>query len=380
MKTRKLEKIGVELPLLGFGCMRLPLNADGSINKAATEEMVEFAMKNGVNYFDTAYMYHGQKSEGVMGEILKKYPRESFMLTTKLHPGFTEVKADVERIFEEQLKRCQTDYFDFYLIHDVDRMKLEKIQKFEIYEFLKSKQAEGKIKHIGISSHDDHDFLEKFLDMYELDFVQIQVNYVDWKLRNAEACYKLLEDRGIPCVVMEPVKGGSLAAVPDSVRNIFKTCNPEASPASFALRWVASLPNVRMVLSGMSNIEQLMENVKLMSSFEPLSETEQNAILDAVVAFNSGNTVPCTTCRYCMDCPAGVNIPGVFNLYNRQVLFGNREHYRNRLIYGTIYSDKERGSACVACGKCVEMCPQHIDIPNEIKKADEELMKVVNAG
>ncbi len=378
MKTRMLEKLNLRLPLLGFGCMRLPLAPDGSIETKAASEMVDYALKNRINYFDTAYMYHQGRSESFIGEALRQYPRESYMLTTKLHTSYTRTKADVERIFQEQLAKCQVDYFDFYLLHDVDKTRFEVIDELRIYDFLKQKQAEGKIRHIGFSSHDDHRHIAELLDRYDFDAVQLQINYLDWTLRNAEACYQLLEERGIPCIVMEPVKGGSLAEVPEAVREIFTACAPEASPASFALRWVASLPNVKMVLSGMSSMEQLVENTQVMADFIPLSGAEQEAVRAAVAIFDSLKQIPCTGCKYCIDCPVGVNIPGVFNLFNRQAIFGQKEHFRIKQFYGTIYADHEKGSACIGCERCVKLCPQHIAIPAELEKADRVLMEIIN--
>lgn len=377
MQRRTLERLDLQLPLLGFGCMRLPLNSDGSINTIAASDMVDYALKNGINYFDTAYMYHNGQSESFIGEALKKYPRESYMLTTKLHTNYTRTKAEVEKVFQEQLAKCQVDYFDFYLLHDVDRTRFELIRDLEIYDFLKQKQAEGKIRYIGFSSHDDHQHIEAFLDSYDFDVVQLQINYLDWEMRNADLCYQLLEARGIPCIVMEPVKGGSLADVPDEVSTIFKRCRPEATPASFALRWVASLPDVKMVLSGMSNMDQLVENTKVMANFTPLSDAERKAILDATAVFDAYKQIPCTGCKYCIDCPAGVNIPGVFNLYNRQAIFGQKEHFRIRQMYGTLYQAHEKGSACINCRRCIHFCPQHIDIPAELKKADQVLQEIV---
>lgn len=378
MQQRRLEQINLELPLLGFGCMRLPLNPDGAIDTLAAATMVDYALKNGINYFDTAYMYHNGQSESFIGNALKQYPRDSFMLTTKLHTNYTRTKADVEKVFQEQLAKCQVDYFDFYLLHDVDRSRFDLIRELQIYDFLKQKQAEGKIKYIGFSSHDDHQHIKKFLDNYDFDLVQLQINYLDWKMRNADLCYRLLEDRGIPCIVMEPVKGGSLANLPNPIIDIFNACNPEASPASFALRWVASLPNVKMILSGMSNMDQLMENTKVLANFIPLSDKERRAIDNAVTVFESYQQIPCTGCNYCSDCPVGVNIPGVFNLYNRQAIFGQKEYFRIKQMYGSLYQAHEKASACIACKRCLNFCPQHIDIPAELKQADQVLQEILS--
>jgi len=377
MQTRKLEKLGLELPLLGFGCMRLPVKADKTIDTVTATAMVDYALQNGINYFDTALMYHNGLSEGFIGETLKKYPRESYMLTTKLHASYLKTKEDVERIFEEQLARCRVEYFDFYLIHDVERTKFDLLREFDVYDFLKQKQSEGKIRHLGCSSHEDHEYIAKFLDMYDFDIVQLQINYVDWNLRNAEKCYQLLEERGIPCIVMEPIKGGTLADVPDGVSHIFKANNPDATPASYALRWVASLPNVKMVLSGMSTMEQLVENTKVLSGFTPLSDLEQQAIMAAAAVFESGKQIACTGCKYCSECPVGVNIPGIFSLYNRQAIFGGREHFRIKQHYGSLFAENEKGSACIDCKRCVEVCPQHIDIPAELKTAHNVLEEIL---
>ncbi len=378
MQRRTLDKLGLELPLLGFGCMRLPVNEDKTIDHRAAMAMVDYAINHGINYFDTALMYHNETSESFIGEALSHYPRESFMLTTKLHASYTKTKADVERIFNEQLERCRVDYFDFYLMHDVERTKFDLFRQFEVYEFLKQQQAAGRIKYLGFSSHDDHEQIAQFLDMYQFDVAQLQINYVDWRLRNAEQCYRVLEERGIPCIVMEPIKGGTLADVPDAVREILKASSPQATPASLALRWVASLPNVKMILSGMSSMEQLVENEQVLSEFKPLTDAEQQAIQAAVGVFEAGKQIPCTGCRYCSNCPVGVNIPDIFSLYNRHAIFGAREHFRIRQNYGSFFSDNQKASACVDCGRCVQLCPQHIAIPEELRKVHPVLMEIVN--
>ncbi len=376
MIKRELDKLGIELPLLGFGCMRLP-EKDKQIDREHAQRMVDYAMANGINYFDTALMYHQHTSEDFMGQALAKYPRESYYLTTKIHIDFAPTIEEVEKLFEEQLKKCKTDYFDFYLIHDVDRTKLPRFKEMGLYDFLKCKQNEGKVKYIGFSFHDQAEQLDEMLKTYNygFDFVQLQINYLDWELRNAKACYEVLERAGIPCVVMEPVKGGMLADVPENVAKIFSDYSNKYTPALWALRWVASLPNVKMVLSGMSSMEQLVENDKMFSAFEPLTSDEYKVVDEVFKALTDVPTLPCTGCRYCTECSIGVDIPGIFNMYNRIQIAGNREKFRIRNTFEKFMTDNQKPEACIECGQCETLCPQHIHIIDELKMCDEVIKK-----
>ena len=378
MKTRQFEKLGLTVPLLGFGTMRLPVK-DGQIDKPAAQAMVDYAMAHGVNYFDTAIMYHNFLSEDFVGEALEKYPRESYTLTSKMHVDYVNSKQEMAEMFERQLKKCRTDHFDFYLIHDVERAKFDKIRQLEVYNFIKQKQAEGAVKYIGFSFHDTAQQLQKFLEEYDyaFDVVQIQENYLDTVMREGAQQYQLLTEHDIPVIVMEPVKGGLLSNVPDSVARLFEDAKPRYSPAAWALRWVGSLPNVRIVLSGMSSMEQLRENVALFEQFTPMTDAEYQIIGQARELFSQMQQVPCTACRYCAVCPVGVAIPEIFNNYNRLKLFGEREHFRIRLTFQQHLKENQLPTACVACGACERACPQHIHIIDELKNANTAIQAIL---
>ncbi|WNY23470.1 hypothetical protein MmiHf6_07770 [Methanimicrococcus hongohii] len=370
----RLFKNNEKISLLGFGTMRLPRASDETqeIDYKTGQEMVDYAIAHGVNYFDTAYMYHEGESEIFIGEALSKYPRESFYLADKMPPWRAETKADVERIFEEQLQKCKVDYFDFYLIHNLNREHFEMAENLKIYDFLKQKQAEGKIRYIGFSFHDSPDFLETVadIDKYEWDFVQIQLNYLDWTIQDAKRQYEILNERKIPIIVMEPVRGGSLATLSKNARNILKNADPNASIASWAIRYAATFPNVLTVLSGMSDMEQVKDNVKTIENFSPLNEHDHEIIEKAVEEYQSSFKIPCTYCRYCMECPSGVHIPKVFDKYNQYFVRGDTDKNRFLSEYAWIGEERQAHN-CTGCGVCLPKCPQGIDIPKEMKKIAE---------
>lgn len=374
MKTR-LFKNKENISLLGFGTMRLPRASAETqeIDYKTGQKMVDCAVRSGVNYFDTAYMYHEGDAENFIGGALSKYPRESFCLADKMPPWLAESKDDVSRIFEEQLKKCKVDYFDFYLIHNLNKEHFEMAEKLELYDFLKQKQAEGKIRYIGFSFHDSTEFLEKVLDekhngkTYEWDFVQIQLNYLDWTIQDAKSQYEILTKRKIPIIVMEPVRGGSLATLSKGARDTFKTADPNASVASWAVRYAATLPNVITVLSGMSNPEQVKDNIKTIENFRPLTDSEYKTIEKAVKEYKASFAVPCTYCRYCMECPSGVHIPKVFDKYNQYFARGDTDKTRFLQEYAWI-GEKRQVHNCTKCGICIPKCPQGIDIPKELEK------------
>ena len=316
MEMRQYRDTGVEVSLLGMGCMRLPkLDPEKpDIDYVKAQEIIDYAYSHGVNYFDTAYVYHGGQSESFIGQALKKYPRESYFLATKMPIWCVKKQEDVERIFNEQLQKCQVDYFDFYLFHAQDAGNFKKCQEFGVYEFLSRMKAEGKIRRLGFSFHDTPEVLRHICDTYDWDFAQIQLNYLDWEMQDARTQYQILADRGIPVVVMEPVRGGALASPCDAANILFREERPDKSVASWAIRFVASLPGVLTVLSGMSDMEQVRDNVDTMTNFEPLTERDREIIDAALEAYRKKDTVPCTGCRYCMDCPFGVDIPKMFAL------------------------------------------------------------------
>ena len=375
MEMRQYRDTDVKVSLLGMGCMRLPKvdpeKEDSDYEKA--QEIIDYAYANGVNYFDTAYGYHGGQSELFVGQALKKYPRESFFLASKMPIWCVKEKGDVERIFNEQLQRCQTDYFDFYLFHSQNAANFQKCQEFGVYEFLSQMKAEGKIRRLGFSFHDTPEVLRHICDTYPWDFAQIQLNYLDWEMQDAKTQYQILNDREIPVIVMEPVRGGALASPCEAADILFREERPDKSVASWAIRFAASLPGVLTVLSGMSNMEQVRDNVDTMARFEPLTDREREVIDEALEAYRKKDTVPCTGCRYCMDCPFGVDIPKMFSLYNHYVLDRDGEDY---LEAYEAQPESERADQCQACGACMEKCPQHIRIPDQMVTIRETVEKI----
>ncbi len=369
-----VERLNCELPYLGFGAMRLPTNPDESIDKEHVKQMVAYAMENGVNYFDTAYMYHQGTSESVMGEVLSAYPRNSFYVATKLPVVALHEEGDQERIFAEQLARLQVDYFDFYLAHAVDKEKIATMEKLDTINFLLKMKQEGKIKHLGFSFHDDTECFKKALAMTDWDFVQLQLNYYDFALNEeAPTLHKLAVDANLPIFLMEPVRGGMLANMPEGGVEILKKANPNKSPATFALQWASELEGVSMTLSGMSNLDQLKENVATFSSKETLTDTERKAIAETGVFLVSYKTIGCTNCQYCLPCPVGIEIPQIFKIYNDYKLLKNV--FFTRKNYGDIPADA-KPSACIHCNQCVSACPQQLQVPDFLAMADEELSAV----
>lgn len=368
---------GTELSIsaLGLGCMRLPkvTPEKDDIDYPRAQQIVDYAYEHGINYFDTAHMYHGGMSEEFVGHALKKYDRSSYFLASKMPVWMAETPADVERIFNLQLKRLQTDYFDFYLVHALNKNVFERCKELGAYEFLARKKQEGAIRFLGFSFHDVPDQLEIICNEYKWDFAQIQLNYLDWEMQNAKRQYEILERHGLPCIVMEPVRGGLLASPCEAANRIFKEARQEKSIASWAIRYAASLPNVLTVLSGMSNLEQIQDNIDTMEHFKPLTEQEHRIIDRAVAAYKTHNTIPCTACRYCMDCPNGVEIPKMFSLYNRYVIDRNAEGYR--AAYAAL-PEAERAENCISCGVCAQHCPQAIPIPKELALIREAVAKL----
>lgn len=369
---RRYNGTALTLPLLGFGMMRLPrLDPEKpDIDEAVAQKMVDRAMAAGVNYFDTAYPYHSGLSETFVGKALKKYPRDSYFIATKMWPQLLKTEADVDRMFQHQLQKLQTDYIDFYLIHALDKRLWPKAKQLKVHEYLQKQKEAGKIRHLGFSFHDEPEVLAEIVKDRQWDFAQIQLNYVDWELYRSREQYEILTRAGIPVVVMEPLRGSSLATLTPKCLEIFKKANPEASAASWALRYVGSLPNVLVVLSGMTLPEHLEDNIRTFTNFRPLSDAERRTVAEVNRVYHNSGAVPCTNCKYCMPCPVGVEIPRIFGLYNSYKTSGD---YRRR--FGRIYAEFEpdaMASACVDCGACLKKCPQHINIPAELKKIHAE--------
>jgi predicted aldo/keto reductase-like oxidoreductase len=375
MEKRLIKKSGEELSLLGFGLMRLPLKAGTrEIDKALALEMVDYAKDKGVNYFDSAYMYHEGHSETFAGEALSRYDRSSYKLATKMPLAMIKKEEEVEKIFEEQLKKCRVEYFDYYLLHNVNRAHLKVAEDLKVYEKLKEKQRQGKIRYLGFSFHDSPETLARVIGNYDWDFTQIQLNYLDWDQQHAREQYEILEKNGIPVNVMEPVRGGSLADLGADATAIFKAADPKASIPSWAIRFAASLPGVQVVLSGMTAMEHVRDNVATMENFKPLSDAEREVIRKAVLAYRTAGAVPCTGCRYCMDCPQGVDIPQNLAVYNNYLFKKERNmpgyNFGFNMEYDRIGEEKQSHN-CVACRQCEEKCPQHIEISRQMELLQE---------
>lgn len=362
MKTRSYKGIGPELSLLGLGCMRLPLVQPGhpEIDEEKAFALVDEAMRGGIRYYDTAYFYHNGMSEPFMGRALARYPRESFYMATKMPVYSLKTPEDTARVFDEQLARLQTKYFDFYLCHALNAESFANMEKIGVYDFLRQKKAEGAIRHLGFSFHDSPEVLRTIADAHEWDFAQLQLNYLDWEMQHSAEQYHILEERGIPCVVMEPVRGGALADLGEEADAVLKAVHPDRSIASWALRYAAGLPNVMTVLSGMSSMEQLRDNLSTFEHFEPLNDAEQAALQKALQIFRQRTFVPCTGCRYCADCPQSIDIPKVFQCYNEYALHHSKRAFLDGLAE---LPEGHRPENCIACGLCASRCPQHITIP-----------------
>lgn len=373
MEKRQMEKLGLETSLLGFGCMRFPVTAEGKINEPEAEEMLAKAMAAGVNYYDTAYVYHGGDSETFVGRALKKYPRESFYLATKLPVWLVNTAEDVDKYCQEQLDKLQTEYVDFYLLHNIGIDAWKRFKALGGVERLEALREAGKIRYIGFSSHDSYEGFAEIINDREWDFCQIQLNYMDTEEQAGMKGYELTAEKNIPLIIMEPVKGGTLAGFAEDINAKFHEMDAEASVASFALRWVGSHPNVRVILSGMSNMEQVEDNLKTFETFKPLTDAEKKGIEEIVSTMRSRVQNGCTGCRYCMPCPFGVDIPGSFKAWNNYYMY---ENYNNvKWAWENEIGEKHQPKNCAECGKCEAACPQKIAIREDLKKAQADLDK-----
>lgn len=371
MEMRKMDKLGIYTSLLGFGCMRFPVNGEGKIDRPRAQEMLDKAIAAGVNYIDTAYPYHNGESEPFVGEALKKYDRSSLYIATKLPVWMVNSVEDAERIFKEQLDHLQSDYVDFYLLHAMGRERFESMRDLGVIDRLVQLKAEGKIKYLGFSFHDSYEVFEEMIHYRDWDFCQIQLNYMDTEEQAGLKGYQLAADKGIPVVVMEPVKGGSLANFAEDITARFRAMDPKASTASFALRYVGSLPGVKVILSGMSNMEQTEDNLKTFTDFKVLSDKEQQEIQDIVTLLRSRVQNGCTGCRYCMPCPAGVDIPGCFQAWNTYHMY--QKYDVVRWNWETNLGESKQAKNCIQCGKCEGVCPQKISIREDLKKVQQDL-------
>jgi predicted aldo/keto reductase-like oxidoreductase len=359
---------------LGFGMMRLaklPGGGEKDIDKAQVADMIDLYLERGFNYFDTAYFYHGGESEKVARELLiERYPRESFQFATKMPVWEMKSKDDCEKVFQDQLKRTGAKYFDNYLIHGLNRGNIKTIDEYGLWEYLKSLKERGLARQIGFSSHTTAEHLEQLFEAHpEVEFVQIQLNYADWESKDVQSrlCYETAVKYSKKIFVMEPVRGGALTALPPEVREIFFKAAPERNLASWALRFAASFPKVDIVLSGMSEMKQLVENMDTFDDFEPLTEKELGVIAKVMEELSKVPTIPCTACKYCVNnCPEKINIPAIIKLYNDFKTFRNLDANIRRYEFATANSGK--ASSCVKCGECERRCPQNIPIIETLSK------------
>ncbi len=375
------EAPDMEHKKLGFGFMRLPLtdpNDQTSIDMEQVRRMVDLFLEKGFTYFDTAYVYHDNQSEIALGEALvKRYPRDRFAIATKMPLFLLKSKEQQSSIFHEQLKNCGVDYFDYYLLHDINRMSYPIVKKLNSFEFIAEQKRAGRIRSIGFSFHEDSNLLDEVLTAYpEVDFVQLQINYLDWDNASIQSgkCYDVAVKHGKKVVVMEPVKGGTLANVPGEAEKLLKAHHPELSIASWAIRFAASPEAVMTVLSGMSNIAQLEDNISYMADFVPLTQEEQHIVKQTVSIINTSVAIPCTACRYCAPgCPKKIAIPEYFALYNAHLRDVNRYSFSPQIDYfASLVQAFGKPSECIACKKCEQICPQHLPITDFLKDVAEE--------
>lgn len=370
MERRRMENIGAEPSMLGFGCMRFPTLPDGKINEAEAEKMLDYALAHGVTYIDTAYFYHDGASEPFVGRVLEKYARDSFYLATKMPTWILKDAEDAKRVFQDQLARLRTDYIDFYLLHTMDQKKWQAVLDMGILPVLEELKKEGKIRYLGFSFHDEYEVFEEILTYRKWDFCQIQLNYMDTEEQAGMKGYQLAEKLGIPMVIMEPVRGGALAGFSPEMNQRFYELDEKASVASYALRFVGSLPNVKVILSGMSSMEQVEDNIHTFSPFQPLNEAEKNVIGQTAAELKARIQNGCTGCRYCMPCPHGVDIPGNFKIWNTYHMYRKYESVR---FPWEGMKEERKPKNCVECGKCEVACPQKIPIREHLKRVQADL-------
>lgn len=366
---------------LGFGLMRLPRlnpNDEGSIDLEQTKQMVDTFLQRGFTYFDTAWMYCAFKSENAVKDVLtSRHPRESYTLATKLHAAYIHSLDDRDAIFNTQREKTGVEYFDYYLLHDVGAEHYEIYKKYDCFAWIAEKKRQGLIKHMGFSFHDTAEVLDKILTEHpEMEFVQLQINYLDWDSEGVQSrkCYEVASKHGKPVIVMEPVKGGTLAKLPAAAEALLRQADPGASIPSWAVRFAASLPNVKMVLSGMSSTEQLLDNTGYMQDFAPLTQQEQAVIAQAVDIINASIAIPCTGCSYCTEgCPMHIAIPKYFSLYNAEMQELKEKDFTSQ---GTYYDNLTltfgKASDCIACGQCESVCPQHLPIIENLKRVAKQ--------
>ena len=371
MEYTMMGKLDERVSRLGFGCMRFPTTPEGKIDEPRAEAMLKHAYETGVNYFDTAYFYHNRQSEEFVGRVIKQWPRESFKLATKLPMGIIESVEQAHEIFEGQFKTMDVEYFDYYLLHAINGKKFDWIVENGIIEWLLEEQKKGRIRHLGFSFHDNYEAFERIITYRDWDFCQIQFNYMDVDIQAGMKGYELAKKLNVPLVIMEPVKGGSLATLSEDIVDMFKAEKPEWSVASWALRWVKSLDNCKVILSGMSDEAQVEDNLATFVDDSVLSEQEMQVVDKVREAIRAKVFVGCTACKYCMPCPFGVDIPRNFRMMNDYAMYNNKGGlewaWKNM-------KEEERASNCRKCGACEKACPQQLPIRQNLAEI-AEMMK-----
>ena len=362
----------LDIPLLGFGCMRLPMKGN-EVDMVELDKMVDYCMQHGANYFDTAYMYVDSKSEIAMGQVLKKYKREDFIVADKSPIYKMKTRDDVVKIFEEQLQKTQLDYFDFYMCHNINKNTIDTYRNVNMYDELLKLKNEGKIKYLGFSFHGTPDILREVVKEHKWDFCQLQVNYLDWDVVKAHEQYDIAQSEGIPVTVMEPLRGGGLVNLSDKALAKLKENYPDTTPAAFGLRWAASRQNVITVLSGMSNLEQVKQNIETFMNYKDMTPEEEKTADEIARIIQSQGEINCTACKYCMEvCPKGINIPAIFSLYNQYKVTNNKMLFK---IYYESLAESEQAHNCIKCNLCNKNCPQNLEIPKLLAKIEEEYKK-----
>ena len=372
MDYRKWYDRDIKTSLLGFGCMRFKMK-DGKIDGTKAQELIDIAYKNGVNYFDTAVPYLDRQSEEFLGRALKKYDRSSLFIATKLPVAEYKTSEEVEKAIDVHLKKLQTSYIDFYLLHAMSKERLKIVRDLGILDIVKKWKEQGKIRNLGFSFHDDYETFKEILDLYDWDFCQIQFNYIDKGIQQGMQGYQDLVDRKIPIIIMEPLKGGRLAHFNENVEAKFKAYNDD-SIVKWAFRWVASQKGIMTILSGMNEKNQLLENLEIFDNLQTLNSNEERLVEEVAKDLNNLQVVGCTKCQYCMPCPAGVNIPGNFTIINEHEMYKNNPSAIWE--YRELEKSNSSSQSCISCEECLSKCPQHIDIPRELVKVTDLIQEL----